>query len=417
MKLVVWTALVAVIVCGIILLTAIYRQPAPNPAPDPLPSSAPAATLPSEPNRGVAPSPATVVEVEPRAMVTPAAWPQFRGNQAQTGCVAGHLPDRLQLAWRFQTQDEIKSSPVIQDGRVYVGSSDEHVYALELETGDKVWDATVDDMVEAAPAVVDGSVYVGTMNGTIYALDVKDGGVRWTFATERQVVGAVNWFKNPAGKAFIVVGSYDTLIYCVDAESGQVFWTHETEDQVNGSPAVGAGLCAFGGCNSLIRVLSLADGKPTHETDSSSPVAASAAIRDGFVYAGTHGGELLKVPLAGGEVVWRYVADGDPFLASPAIAEDLVVIGGGDAKVHGVDLATGKARWTFEALDTVDSSAAICGDKLVVGSYDGRLYLLSLADGKKLWSYEIGQAINSSPAVAGGKVVVGCDDGVVYAFE
>ncbi len=383
----------AVVVCGVVILMAILQRTAPTPASNPLATPAPVAKIP------------------------PDAWPQFRGNQAQSGCVAGHLPDRLELAWRFQTQDEIKSSPVIQDGRVYVGSSDEHVYALELATGSKVWDAAVDDMVEAAPAVVDRSVYVGTMNGTVYALDADDGAERWTFATEEQVVGAVNWFRNPAGKVFIVVGSYDTLIYCLDAESGQVFWTHETEDYVNGSPAVGTDLCAFGGCNSLIRVLSLADGKPTYEIDSSTPVAASAAIHNGFVYAGTHGGELLKVPLTGGEVVWRYVADGDPFLASPAIAEDLVVIGGGDAKVHGVDLATGKARWTFDALDTVDSSAAICGDKLVVGSYDGRLYLLSLIDGEKLWSYETGQAINSSPAVAGGMVVVGCDDGVVYAFK
>ena len=58
----------------------------------------------------------------------------------------------------------------------------------------------------------------------------------------------------------------------------------------------------------------------------------------------------------------------------------------------------------------------VCGDKVVVGSDDGRLYVVSLAAGKALWSYEIGQPIESAPAVAGGRVVVGGNDGGVYCF-
>jgi len=51
-----------------------------------------------------------------------------------------------------------------------------------------------------------------------------------------------------------------------------------------------------------------------------------------------------------------------------------------------------------------------------VGSDDGRLYVVTLAAGKALWSYEIGEPIESSPAVAGGRVVVGGNDGGVYCF-
>ena len=40
----------------------------------------------------------------------------------------------------------------------------------------------------------------------------------------------------------------------------------------------------------------------------------------------------------------------------------------------------------------------------------------ALAAGKALWSYEIGEPIESSPAVAGGRVVVGGNDGGVYCF-
>jgi outer membrane protein assembly factor BamB len=115
-------------------------------------------------------------------------------------------------------------------------------------------------------------------------------------------------------------------------------------------------------------------------------------------------------------VVWKYSQSDAPFFSSPAVGEQLVVLGGRDEYVHCVRRDNGEKAWTFKTLGEVNSSPAICGDKVIVGSDDGRLYMLALADGKPLWSYEMGKPVTSSPAVAGGIVVVGCDDGYVYAF-
>jgi glucose dehydrogenase len=66
-------------------------------------------------------------------------WPMFRGGQSLLGTAAGTLPDSLQLLWKFKTGAEIKSSPAINDGLVYIGSADANVYAIDLEKGHKVW--------------------------------------------------------------------------------------------------------------------------------------------------------------------------------------------------------------------------------------------------------------------------------------
>ena len=344
-------------------------------------------------------------------------WPQFHGNQAQSGVVAGHLPGQLSLVWQFKTGDEIKSSPAIVDGRVYVGSADEHVYALGLQTGKQVWSAVLDDMVEAPPTVVDGGVYIGSLSGTLYALDADTGSQRWTFGTDGKIAGGANWFRGPGGRLRILIGSYDAFLYCVDASGGESLWAYQTGNYVNGSPAVGGGRCAFGGCDAVIHILSTADGSKVGEVDTGAYIAASAAIHGGYVYVGNYEGELLKAPLAGGDPIWRYAIGGDPFIASPAVTDEVVVTGGGDMRVHCVDNRTGEARWTYATLGPVDSSPVIAGGKVVVGSDDGRLYLLRLADGQMLWSYETGRSITSSPAVADGMVVVGCDDGMVYCFK
>ena len=353
-----------------------------------------------------------------QAMANPGGkWAQFHGNQAQSGVVSGHLPEQLSLVWRFKTEDEIKSSPAIVKGRVYIGSSDENVYALDLQTGKQLWSATLDDMVEAPPTVVDGGVYIGSLAGTLYALDAETGSRRWTFNTGGKIVGGANWFKDQEDRLRILIGSHDAFLYCVDARTGESLWAYETGNYVNGSPAVGAGRCAFGGCDAVIHILSIADGSKTGEVDTGAYIAASAAIHGNHIYVGNYEGVLLKAAIAGGEAVWRYTIDGSPFVASPAVTDEVVVIGGGDMRVHGIDNRTGKTRWTYTTLGAVDSSPVIVGDKVVVGSDDGRLYLLRLTDGKMLWSYETGQSITSSPAVADGMVVVGCDDGMVYCFK
>ena len=48
-----------------------------------------------------------------------------------------------------------------------------------------------------------------------------------------------------------------------------------------------------------------------------------------------------------------------------------------------------------------------------VGSNDGRVYGLDLASGKKVWEYEAASPVTSSPAVAKGKVVVATADGLL----
>ncbi len=164
----------------------------------------------------------------------------------------------------------------------------------------------------------------------------------------------------------------------------------------------------FGGCDGLLHVLSLADGKQVKEVEAGAYVPGSVALADGHAYFGQYENEFLCVDLKAGKKAWSFHDRDFPYLSSPAVTPQVVVFGGRDKLLHCVKRQDGKALWGFATRGKVDSSPVICGNKVVVGSDDGRLYVVSLDKGKQLWSYEVGQPIGSSPAVARERIVVGC---------
>lgn len=81
------------------------------------------------------------------------------------------------------------------DGRVYRGTGDGHVLALDAATGTVVWDVTIADpkrgeSVPMAPVAWNGMVFVGNaggdnfgVTGRIYGLDAATGRTVWEFKT------------------------------------------------------------------------------------------------------------------------------------------------------------------------------------------------------------------------------------------
>lgn len=344
-----------------------------------------------------------------------ADWPMYRGQPDLTGVASGQLPNQPALLWSFKTQGPVKSSAAIVGNRVFVGSNDRNLYALDFANGKLLWTFTNSEAIESSPLVLNGSVFVGSSDAYLYALDARSGKELWKFPTGDKILSAPNWFAD-GNKTNLLVGSYDFKLYCLDAATGQSNWVFETGNYINGSPAVAQGVAALGGCDGVLYSVTLTNGQIAHSNDIGAPIAASVALVDGHAYFGHYENQFLCVDLKANTNRWAFRDRQFPYFSSPAITKDRVLFGGRDKKLHCVNRADGKQVWSFATRGKVDSSPVVCGDKVVVGSDDGRIYLVSLTDGKELWSYEIGQAIEASPAVAEGKIIIGSNDGSVYCF-
>jgi outer membrane protein assembly factor BamB len=326
---------------------------------------------------------------------------------------------RRQLLWTFQTGSEIISSPVIGFGRVYIGSTDGKVYAINLKDGSKIWEFDTGDDIEAPPLLVDTFIYIGNLSGVFFALDAHTGKVYWKFETEGSIYGSANWVRKPGSQEkLIFVGSHDNKMYCLDSASGKLRWEYETSHYINGTPALDGENIVFGGCDEKLHILSVLDGKKKSEVSVGSYIPGSAALFENRAYVGHYGNQLACIDIKNKKILWEYGDEkhGDAFFSSPAVGKDHVVIGSRDGYLHCVNRETGEKVWAFRTRDEVDSSPVIAGNQVIVGSSDGRLYVVNLKNGQKVWSYEIGAPIISCPAVAGGMIVIGAEDGRIYAF-
>jgi len=341
-------------------------------------------------------------------------WPLFHGNAALTGYVDVKLPDKPEVLWRFKTKDKlpIKSSPIIADGRVYFGSFDDSLYALNVADGSIAWKAEAGATIEGTPCYANGIVYVGSLDTNVYAFDAKTGKPVWTFKTGDAVKGGPNVVN---GK--VLIGSYDSKLYSLDAKTGKLDWSFETSNYVYSTPSIWEGRTVFGGCDGLLHILNIADGKEEKSIEAGAYIAASAAIDGGVAYVGHHESEFLAFDLKKGEVIWRFPCpNGEAFMSSPALSKDFAVVGCEDKGLYCLSRTTGKAVWSYLARGKINSSPAIASDRVLMGDEKGRVYMLALKDGSVLWEYEIGAPVDTSPAISNTMFVFGANDGSVTAF-
>lgn len=346
------------------------------------------------------------------------SWPIFRGDPALSGVSSETLPEKPRLLWSFLTEDAIVATPVVDNDRIFVGSTDGKMYALSVKTGQQIWTHDTSDEIEAPALVLNGLVYFGTLSGEFYALGADSGQVVWKIRVDNGIYGSANWAVHPeTGDTLLFVGSYDNHMYCLSSKTGENVWSYETGSYINGAPATDGARVVFGGCDEILHVVSIVDGSRSGGIEVGSYIPGSAAISGNRAYVGHYGDKLVCADLNSLQIIWEYSdPDGGAFFASPAVNATVVLIGGRDGFLHCINRDTGEAVWKFRARDEVDSSPVISKNKIVFGSTDGRLYIVRLGDGQEIWSYEIGASIIGSPAVAQRQIIVGAEDGRVYVF-
>jgi polyvinyl alcohol dehydrogenase (cytochrome) len=93
------------------------------------------------------------------------------------------------------------------------------------------------------PTVAGGRLFVGSQNGTVYALDSKSGCIIWTFAAKSGVRNAPVFGARTSGAGYAVYfGDTGANVYALDAATGAQLWMMKVDEhpfaRVTGSPTL-----------------------------------------------------------------------------------------------------------------------------------------------------------------------------------
>jgi len=148
-------------------------------------------------------------------------------------------------------------------------------------------------------------------------------------------------------------------------------------------------------------------------------IYGSPAVAEELVYVGGYNGKIYAFSVGKDEPRWVYPREGNlqPIVGGAIVSQGKLYFGCSDGKVYALDAAEGYKQWEFQTGDKIWSTPAIDGDTLFIGSFDKKLYALSATDGSKKWEFETGGAITSTPLVYDNTIYIGSFDRHFYAVD
>ncbi len=103
------------------------------------------------------------------------------------------------------------------------------------------------------------------------------------------------------------------------------------------------------------------------------------------------------------------------------VADGMCFVGTFAGRMHALDVADGRTRWTFQAGGPIGASACYGQGRLYFGADEafdkGTLYCLDAGDGSLIWTYDAGAGIWVAPACDGRNVYFGDRAGVFHAVD
>ncbi len=376
---------------------------------------------------------------------------------------SAHVKTKPVIKWKFETPlgaaGRIWENSASKNGFVYFGSADSNIYALDVQTGTKVWNFKTDGPVYSEIAIYDDYLYAGSDDGFLYKLNLIDGTEIWKFNIHEDTPldrilpdEPINTnrgfdFHGPSAiesDSVVYVGSPDTHLYAIDAANGTKIWKYKTNDIVRSKPAIAEGKVVFGSYDGNIYALNKSTGEEEWAIVYGVPVTTSPLIYNGVIYIGTRasfsfGPALQAVNLADGSGVWTLAWGNGSWVESDATLYDGTIYVGSSFWGHttSVNPETGSFNWTRSVGGGAYSNPALKDNSHFSGTLgipnsfsgnrnltSGSLLKLDRLTGEELWRYSFSPipgflewGISAQPELVDSLILVGGLDGIFYAFE
>jgi len=314
----------------------------------------------------------------------PGDWPTIFGNFQNTSSVKDpKFKPPFRLKWATRIEGQMKSTPVVADGRVFAQTVNGLLTAMDQETGRILWRKYYRGVLPSngaqnrtSPLYADGRLYFAYYPGGFYCVDATTGEEIWKHAEGIRIGGmrcSALYHEGMVFYPFWLVGERDKKRFryvaykAFDAATGREVWSKEFKEFEN-----------------------------KHSVLEPYPPVSTGCIGDGVLYV-TLGhtakkkqdkGYLLALDPKTGEEIWRNEENfGRGRWPQVAFVKGRLYIGGGlrrapEKGFRCVDAKTGKLVWQSEG--TGIFAGAVSAKGVALRTYGSPASVYDLATGKPI---------------------------------
>ena len=361
-------------------------------------------------------------------------WPYLHKDEKRSGALGVPLTEPLVEVWNKPyrvsgTYNE--SSPVLDDGKVYIGSVDGHIYAFRQSDGSLVYSEPVDtgtiststaalwenrlviggsgnywikdlssgsaagdytltsgNPVRSSPLIVNGIAYVGSEEGFVYAFDIVTAAEKWKTDLDS---GAISGSAASDG-TYIYIASQNGFVHKLDIQTGAI--VEESIDL----------------------------GTITYATPVLYPADAPILVLIGTDTSASS--RYYALAASNLQVATQYPTDcgvqGAPVVVNDG-SRNLVIAGQGTlgqpfGYISAHDVITGEQVWRTDNVGRIFGSPAASTNRIFAGSVNGHFYVLDF-QGNVKQDLDLGAPIYASPALSGGRVFIPTSEMKLYCLE
>jgi outer membrane protein assembly factor BamB len=276
----------------------------------------------------------------------------------------------------FKAVTGIRSSPIIVEDRLYVGSLDTNLYCLDADSGDIIWKFKTKGYITSSPAASNGVIYITSKepgSGSLYKIDSTHGNLIWKCNIPYVLVadrGTDLQVSPTIADDIVFVAANKQNYYGVNTSTGDIEWTYVTTE---GTEGIGGYLVASAGYNDgqffvvdmfFITSLNSSSGEVIWQSWIGTELYTSPTYADGKVYVTTDRRFVYVLNSTNGNRL-SFFETGSNTWSAPSVYEGRLYFGSNDGNIYCLDdypvnmgqILTGVEKTEFE----INRSITVCG--------------------------------------------------------
>lgn len=289
--------------------------------------------------------------------------------------------------WDSRVSALVAGGPIAGMSKVFLGTENGKIFALEAETGELVWQGDVKGEIITPPAIDDGILVVNSASGILKAFNADTGEELWQVQQDVPAL-TLRGISAPviaSGGVLLGTGKGDVSVYILD--KGQQGWATEI-----GEPT---------GSTELERVID---------------VDAAPVVFGDKIYAISSRGNLAAIDLKSGRILWKRQFSS---YRQISVHRNDIYITNNRGHVYAINRNNGIERWSNLSLANRGvTGPVVVDDYIVVGDFEGYLHWLNQETGEIVARHHVDSSgIHSTPTVVDNILYTQSRDGDLEVIE